>query len=414
MKLSMRIAAVALLGATGMTATMIAVPAQAATKEAPKAPPIKVSKTAAPLLGDAQKLLAAGDSDGALAKLSAAEALPDLTPTDKYWINAVKRNIAIGKSDHKMLEQAIRAQLDSGVMPAEDLPTTYRGLAQLALEREDYATATTMIEQLVKLNPNDPDINTTLAELYQRQKQPAKAAATLGQVIDTSKANGQMASEAVYRRRFAIAYAAKLPETQADGMALVAAYPTPTNWRDSLTLFRESQKMDDQGNLDIMRLMQTIGALNGERDYAEYAETATNRGLPGEGKMVLDEGIAKKMLDPQKPFVRDMQALITPKLAADKASLPGLAKDAAKSPTGKAALITGDAMYGYGQYTEAAEMYRLALSKSGIDADVANTRLGMVLAKTGDKAGAIAAFKTVKGPGPRLSIAQYWLIYLKA
>lgn len=416
MKHQMRIAAAALLAATAMTATMIAAPVQAATdaKEAPKAPAPKISKPVGVLLNDAQKMSAAGDLPGALAKVTAAEALPDITATDKYWINAVKRNIAIGMNDHKLLEQAMRAQLDSGMTPPEDLPTMYRNIAALALEHDDYATATAMIDQLVKVSPNDTDAMVTLAELYQRQKQTAKAVATLSQVIDVSKASGKLAPEAVYRRRFAIAYDAKLPDTQAYGMALVAAYPTPVNWRDALTIFRDSVKLDDQTSLDVMRLMQTTGALNGERDYAEYAETATNRGLPGEAKMVIDDGIAKGMLSPQKQFVKDLLGVTTPKIAADKASLPGLAKDAAKAPTGKSALITGDAMYGYGMYADAAEMYRLALSKGGIDADTANTRLGMVLAKSGDKPGAIAAFKAVKGPGPRLTIAQYWLIYLKA
>jgi hypothetical protein len=69
-------------------------------------------------------------------------------------------------------------------------------------------------------------------------------------------------------------------------------------------------------------------------------------------------------------------------------------------------------MYGYGQLAEAAAMYRLALSKGGVDADTVQIRLGMVLAKSGDKAGAQAAFQAVAGPGPRKAIAQYWLIWL--
>ncbi|MGL4543067.1 MAG: hypothetical protein ACRCUI_11210, partial [Polymorphobacter sp.] len=141
-------------------------------------------------------------------------------------------------------------------------------------------------------------------------------------------------------------------------------------------------------------------------------ETASNRGLPGEAKMALDDGIAKGMLTPSKPFVKELSAISTPKIAADKASLPGLAKEAAKAANGKLALSTGDAMYGYGQYAEAAAMYKLALSKGGIDADTAQIRLGMVLAKSGDKAGAEAAFKAVAGAGPRATLAQYWLIWL--
>ena len=54
--------------------------------------------------------------------------------------------------------------------------------------------------------------------------------------------------------------------------------------------------------------------------------------------------------------------------------------------------------------------YRLALQKGGIDANTANTRLGIALARSGDKAGAQAALAAVTGP--RAPIAHYWVIWL--
>ena len=46
-----------------------------------------------------------------------------------------------------------------------------------------------------------------------------------------------------------------------------------------------------------------------------------------------------------------------------------------------------------GNYAKAAELYRVALAKPGVDADVANLHLGMALARAGDKAGATAALQ---------------------
>ena len=154
----------------------------------------------------------------------------------------------------------------------------------------------------------------------------------MSKAIEASTAKGVTASEDIYRRRLAIAYDAKLSaESLVAAKAMVAAYPNPINWRDALTIFRDSNKLDDQTSLDVLRLMQTVGSLNGERDFAEYAETAVNRGLPGEARLALDDGIAKGMLTPTKQFVKEISAVVNPKLAGDKASLPGLAKDAAKS-----------------------------------------------------------------------------------
>src|SRR3546814_20008795 len=67
---------------------------------------------------------------------------------------------------------------------------------------------------------------------------------------------------------------------------------------DSLIIFRDTGKLDDQATLDLMRLMRAAGAMKGEADYYEYANSAYMKGLPGEAKAVIDEGIAKKMLNP--------------------------------------------------------------------------------------------------------------------
>ena len=85
---------------------------------------------------------------------------------------------------------------------------------------------------------------------------------------------------------------------------------------------------------------------------------------------------------------------------------------AAKTATsGMNLLRVGDRFYALGQYQRAADIYRQAKSKAGVDSNVANLHLGMALARAGDKAGATSAFSAVTGP--RSDIAKYWLIYVK-
>ena len=79
--------------------------------------------------------------------------------------------------------------------------------------------------------------------------------------------------------------------------------------------------------------------------------------------------------------------------------------------TGAAMVRVGDRYFGMGQYDKAADLYRKALAKGGVDKDVANIHLGMALARSNDKAGATAAFNAVTGP--RAEIAKYWLLYLQ-
>lgn len=407
-----RLALAAMLALGTGSVAMTAAIAKDKPADASKPAPPKLSKEVQQPLAEAQKLMGAGDVDGALAKIQAADAVKK-TADDAYMVNVLKLNAGITKKDNALIEQALEGALASGKVSAEDQPKFIRNLAALAMQRNDNAKALAEYEKLAALTPNDGDTLVSLAELYQRNKQTPKAIETIDKAIAAKKASNQPVPEAWYKREAAIAYDAKLgPQAQAALVSLVTAYPNPTNWRDALTIFREG-KIDDQVNLDVMRLMRAAGALNGERDYVEYAQTATLRGLPGEAKTVLDEGVAKNYLTNAKPYMKDLRSATDPKIAGDKASLAQLDKEArGPKATGKGAAATADGYFGYGEYAKAADLYKIALAKGGVDAATINTRLGMSLALAGDKAGADAAFKAVQGNPQRQQLAQFWTIWM--
>ena len=383
--------------------------AAAAAAAAQPAPP-KLSKPVQLQLIAAQKALTANDAPGALAAVKLAEAVPNPTADDVYMTNAIKINVGIVSKDNALIEEGIQKALATGKVPADKQASFIKNAGSLALNRKDYATATRYYEQLAVIAPNDSENVAALAELYQAQKQSAKAVDTLTKAITASRAAGQTPPETWYRRQLAIAYDGKLPQTQSTAMQLVQAYPNAVNWRDVLVITRESlAKADDQTNLDFMRLQSAAGALNGERDYAEYAGTALDKGLPGEAKTAVEAGIAKGMLATSKPYVAEIVRSANAKVAADKAALPSLEKESRTNA--KTALGTADAYYGYANYAKAADLYKLAAAGTTVDADTANLRLGAALARAGDKAGAAAAFKLVKG-GARATLAQYWLIWI--
>lgn len=395
-----------------LAAMLLAAAPEAALAQKAKAPTYKFSKPVAALVSEAQKLQLANDHAGALVLLKQADALPEKNQDDVYIINMLTLNSAITLKDNPLIEKSLEGAIASGRLPAEDEQKFRRNLGAMALQRNDYAKATAEFEKLIAQNPSDAQLMVEVAELQRRQKQNAKAIATMQQAIAVQEKSGQKADESWYRRALAIAYDSKLPsETVATSEALVRAYPNGTNWRDVLIIFRDTGKWDDQGNLDILRLMRANSALSGERDYAEYAETASIRGLPGESKAVLDEGIQKGALQAGKPVVKELTAAVAPKIAADKASLPGLEKESKAAGTGRAAMGTADAYLGYGNWAKAAELYKMALAKGGVDAATVNTRLGFALGMAGDKAGAEAAFKAVTGV-PRDQLSKYYQIWL--
>jgi hypothetical protein len=74
------------------------------------------------------------------------------------------------------------------------------------------------------------------------------------------------------------------------------------------------------------------------------------------------------------------------------------------------ALRIAEGYFGHGDHAKAAELYRLALQKGGVDANLVNTRLGIALAMSGRRPEAEAAFKAVTGA--RAGLASYWMLWL--
>ncbi len=409
--------------AVGVMAVGLQAPAEAQRQ---RAPAFKLSKPVQSVLAKVDANLKAGQAaqqggdearakaEGAtvLAAVREAEALGNLNADDVYVINQFKLNAGLLLGDKAVQEQALEGMLASGRVPASDQPMFIRNIGALALQRNDNQKALAQFERLIQLTPDDAQLKVEVAELYRRNSQNQKAVDMLASAIAAKEKGGQKADESWYRRALAIAYDSRMgPEIVKSSEALVRAYPNPTNWRDVLIIMRETGKFDEQAELDILRLMRTADALAGERDFAEYADTAARRGLPGEAKAVLDEGIAKNMLKRNQPFVRELDQSVSPRIAADRNSLPGLEREARAAANGRAALGTADAHLGYGNYEKAAELYALALQKGGVDADTAHLRHGMALARAGNTAGARESFAKV-GPGPRQQLARYWQIWL--
>jgi TolA-binding protein len=122
----------------------------------------------------------------------------------------------------------------------------------------------------------------------------------------------------------------------------------------------------------------------------------------------MDAGVASDVVDPTNPQYRDIISGLKGKPKATAADLTAAAK---MSPSATNLLRIGDRYYGMGDYAHAADIYRQVLSRSDADKDVANLHLGMALARSGDKAGATAAFNAVTGG--RAEIAKFWLAYVK-
>jgi tetratricopeptide (TPR) repeat protein len=329
------------------------------------------------------------------------------TKEDRYIIGQLQVKAALAAKDNVMLAAAIDTVAASGYVDQAKVAELYMGLGTTFYNAKDFARAATAFERAASLNPRSPDPLINIAESRYSMGQKAEAVATFQRAIQATIAAGQKPREDLLKRTAGIAYEASLPTAADLSRQWVAAYPSPGSWHDAVALYRNLNKPDVEGTLVLFRLMQATNSLQGAADYSLFATAAADQSNFNEAKAVIDQGIAANQVDPANPLFRDLIAAMKTKPVATEADLNAALKMA---PSAGAQIRIGDRFYGSGNYAKAAEVYRAALGKPGVDANVANLHLGMALARTGDKAGAAAALNAVSGP--HAPLAKYWLLYL--
>ena len=370
---------------------------------------LNVSRRASKALQELQAAVDSNDVANIPARLAAAQAVAQ-TADEKYFVARLQLKAATQAKNPAAIAAAIQAMLASGGVEQAKVAPLYLEIGDIHSKNKDYAKAAAAFERAVALDPNNAEALVLLAETKNSQGQASQAASLMQRALKAKTASGQKAGESWYKRAIAIAYQAQLPGSVELSRQWVAAYPSPASWRDALRIYRKIAKPDEATTLDTLRLARATGALEGDGDFHVYAYAASNTAAVGEARAVIDEAIAARQIDPGKPLFKDIIATLRADRSMSREALPELAKNALADGAARLAVRTADALYGYGEYAKAAELYRAALSKSGADASLINLRLGMALARAGDKAGATAALNAVTGP--RSELAKYWLVYV--
>ncbi len=382
-------------------------PAAAAQGAAPAA--IKISREASKAIMDLQTAVKGGDYASLPGKVAAANAAAK-TADDRFAIARLQYEAAVAQKDEGAKAAAVDAMLATGRAPAELANALRIDQASRRLATKDYAGVSGVADQLLASDPNNVDAMMLKAESLIGLGRAADGVALMQKAIAAQTAAGKPVPKDWNKRLVGLAYNNKLPVAGELALAWVKTDPTPTNWRDAITIYQTTANVDEANQIDLYRLQRAAGALNSEADYYRYANSAATKGFPGEAKAVMEEGFASGKLQRNKAGIRELYASVSGKTAADKASLAASERSALSGSAARPALVTGDAYLGYGDYAKAAALYRAALGKSGVDKDMANLRLGIALARSGDKAGATAALSGVGGTSA--PVAKLWLAWL--
>jgi tetratricopeptide (TPR) repeat protein len=348
---------------------------------------------------------------GAKAKLDAATAAAS-TPGDKLKAGDMTRILGSLFADPAMQHKGLVMMLDSGVAPPQSQGQIQYLAGVTAYQTGDYQGAIQYLKPSYDSGYRDQQglIARVLEDSYKRTGNSQAALDMVQKDLAASKAAGTKPDESTVRTALQSAYDAKNLSTSADLCAeLVRDYPSPDNWNTAIGVVRQLAGYTPSENVDLMRLMFRTNAMKDKHDYFEFLEDVDPRKQPGEALKVINQGISAGKITAAD--VKDYQQLAQSRVTADKASLPGLEKDAHNPSTSGALVIAdGDAFLGYDQAAKAEEIYKLALNKADADKDRVHMRIGIAQADQGKYADAKASFAQVTGK--TAPVAKLWTAYV--
>ena len=396
--------------------TLVASPAIAQKKKEAAAPAQpagwapKLSKQEAAALRPVEAAVAAKDWAAASAALPAAQAAAT-SPDARFYIGQFQLAIGGGTNNAQLQAQGLDAMIASGGGDPTKIPVLYRTQGALAMQARDFAKAEAAFSRWAQLAPNDQEAQVALAELKFRQKKPNEALPLFERLIAAGQASGGQVPENWYLMALQSALDAKAaPQAQSVSRALLTAYPNPKNWRNALLIYRQNANLEQDARLDLFRLMRATGGMTEGDEYLALADALARGRYYSEAQNTINEAVAAGKLSRSNPSVAAILNEVGPRVAQDRTALAGLEGRARGAANGELALRLADGYYGHGDYAKAADLYRAALQKGSVDANLVNTRLGMALAQAGRRAEAEAAFRAVTGA--RAPLAQYWMLWL--
>ncbi|MGB3737761.1 MAG: hypothetical protein WA948_00235, partial [Pontixanthobacter sp.] len=325
--------AIALICGTALTAGVLEAPAAAQKKDAAKEAKANYSKDFVKAYTAANAFMTAEPADTASAKaalpsvVSAISTADDRMATGQYIVT-----IGQATSDDAMTRQGLEMMLASGKVSPENRAAYLVNVADLARRAGDMDAARTNFMAAHDAGHVKDDLPPIIASTYFDENRFDEGIGYLRGLVDAQIAAGQTPNPMWINYAFSSAYNNDQTDEAMELAGLAVQYhPNEKNWRNAIAVQRNLSQMSDDTMLDLMRLAKRTNTLQDARDYGDYIETADARRHPGEVDVVLREGIAAGVLKSSDPFVAEARQTVDAQLAADRAELPSLERDALKS-----------------------------------------------------------------------------------
>lgn len=234
----------------------------------------------------------------------------------RYALALYELEIGGRRGDDAMRAQALDVLIASGLSPKDRLPSLLANRGQIAFRAGDFDSAEALWVRLADLTPSDSDILVNLAQVKLARKDARSANDLLARAIAMREAVQPKAPEIWYQQRLSVAQQGRLVSPGIGAArALVSAFPSPSNWRAALVVYRDLAAPSGPAELDLLRLMRYAAAFRQAAEYLRLAQLARLDGEPNEAKTVLNEGLARGLLDAQTSPTREIMAEVDRSIA---------------------------------------------------------------------------------------------------
>jgi hypothetical protein len=368
-------------------------------------------------LTEAQEQINQGKFEEALATLEQADALPDKTPGDQYYIDNLKATTLLQLKRLPEAAAVYERVLASGLLPADQATRTLQLVARLySVQPQWEKTADFGAQYLEASGGTDREMLELVAIAnYQagRADKCEKALRYGNEAVKAAAAEQAKPAEGVLQvLQRCYAAADDATNTTRLSLDLVRNYPDKrAYWGSAASMLKRAATKSDLQTLNVYRLILELDLMDSAQEYIQMAQLARDAGFPGEAESVMRKGLADaEMFKAASQKAAGQQLLADAQRLAteDRKELPRLETEAKAAKGGDADVTLGEVFLSYDQEDKAVEALRRGIGKGGLKNPAeADLLLGKALFRQGDSSAAAASFAKVSS-GDLAQLAQLW------
>jgi len=360
-----------------------------------------------------KELILAKKIDEAQALITAAEAVPNRTPFENYYINSLKIPLGYAAGNDKMRNDAMEYAIGSGFLEKKDVEEYLMKIANSYYNTKDYPKAIETFKRYQAASSTPEKAEEGLIRSYYFSNDMANAQAALEKNIAAAEAAGKAPGDQELRMLSNVFEKTKDKDNYNKTIdKLLVYYPTPDFWAYSLQRLNNHKGFDDRLlRLDYYRLMAATTKDLTAGQYVEYVELANLAASFAEAKKVTDKGFESGVLGQSNKAMRDK---VNKAAAEDAATIGNGEAGASKAKTGQPLVNLGYTLVTMGQFDKGIELMQKGITKGGLKGPKeVELRLGIAHSLAGHKDEALKIFNGLKGNSDIVGeLARYWSIYV--